>query len=256
MRIGIIGGQSTPSFIKNKESLEIETKYGNIYIQISRLQEHEIFFVQRHGEKSNIPPHKINYRGNIEALAACHVECIFSLGTVGSMKKSIAPGDIVIPHDFIDFTKHRYYTFYDDSRVHIDMTNPFCPFLRNKLIESSEKISSIKMHKNGVYLVTEGPRLETPAEIRYFSEFADIVGMTLIPEITLAREKEMCYASLCIVCNMAAGLQQNMLTANEISVMYKKLEKNVSKLLQTTIESIPDIERNCECKNLLSGAVL
>jgi len=256
MKIGIICGHRIPHLIQNGESLKIETPYGDVSVETVSLHDNEIFFLNRHGENSDIPPHKINYLANIQALASCHAEYIIAIGSVGSLKKNIKPGDFVIPHDFIDFTKSRRYTFFDDGRVHIDMTNPYCPFLRNILINTAKKIDDFtKIYGKGVYLATEGPRLETATEIRFFSQLADIVGMTGVPEIILAREKRMCYASICVVCNMAAGFQSE-LTADEISMLYKEKEQVISKILKSTIESLDDKRRNCNCKNVLSKASL
>jgi len=170
------------------------------------------------------------------------------------MKKNIKPGDFVIPDDFIDFTKTRPTTFFEDKRVHVDMTNPFCSSLRDLLFKNSKKVQGENIHEKGIYLTTEGPRLETAAEIKYFSSFADVVGMTLSPEIILAREKGMCYASLCVVCNMAAGLQ-NRLNVDEISTIYREKEPIFSKILHSTIESIDD-RKQCSCKIDLSKATL
>ena len=254
MKIGLIGGHKIPSLIKNEESIVVETKYGNVSVESSSIGEHKIFFINRHGKESNIPPHKINYLANIDALAASHVSCILSIGTVGSMKKSIKPGDFVIPHDFIDFTKSRIYTFFDGKRVHIDMTDPYCPSLRETMIDTAKKTATVPIHERGVYLATEGPRLETATEIRYFSQFADIVGMTGVPETVLAREMGICYASICVVCNMATGIQKR-LTADEISNLYKKQEPILADFLRNIIKSLHN-ERTCKCKNILSKAIL
>jgi 5'-methylthioadenosine phosphorylase len=254
MKIGIICGSGINSLIKDPEKIIIETDFGDISVEVSKMKKHDLFFINRHGEKSNIPPHKVNYLGNIQAFASSHVECILSIGTVGSMKKNIQPGDFVIPHDFIDFSKSRRQTFFDDKRVHVDMTNPYCSSLRDSLIKNCEKIHGFTFHKKGVYLTTEGPRLETASEIDYFSKFADIVGMTGAQEIVLSRERNICYVALCVVCNLATGLQ-NKLTADEISKIYTTRETTISKILQLTLDSI-DEKRNCYCKNDLSKATL
>jgi 5'-methylthioadenosine phosphorylase len=255
MKIGIVSGHEIQNLIQNEETIKIETSYGDVTVQTAGLRNNEIFFINRHGENSNIPPHKINYLANIQALAACHVDCIFAIGSVGSLKKNIKPGDFVIPHDFIDFTKTRIYTFFDDKRVHVDMTDPYCTPLRNILINTAKKTVSAKIFDKGVYLATEGPRLETAAEIGFFSKFADVVGMTGVPEVVLARERGICYASLCVVCNMAAGLQSK-LTADEIKTLYKEKEPVISKILKFAIESLDDKKRNCNCKDSLSKASL
>jgi len=255
MKIGVIYGHKIPNFVRKTEKIEIETPYGDVNVELAKLCDRDMVLLNRHGEQSNLPPHKINYLGNIWALSACHVDCVLAVGTVGSLKKNIKPGDFVIPHDFVDFIKSRTYTFFDDKRIHVDMTDPYCLSLRNTLIKACKKQgASIKLHDKGVYLATEGPRLETPAEIELFSQYTDVVGMTAVPEIILAREKGICYASLCVVCNMAAGMQSK-LTADEISVLYKKKEPFVSKILKSTVELIEG-KTNCSCKKILSKASL
>ena len=254
MRIGILCGHHMPDLMKNPEKIKIHTPYGDIFLHLSTFGDHEVFFIQRHGEQANLPPHRVNHLGNLHALAVSHVSDVFSVGTVGSMKKTIRPGDLVIPHDFIDATKSRPVTFFDDRRVHVDMTDPFCSSLRELLLKNSKKLKDVTVHDNGVYLVTEGPRLETAAEIQMYSMVADIVGMTLAPEVILAREKGMCFASICLVCNMAAGLQER-LPADEIASLYKKKEPLISKVLQLTIQSL-DEKQSCHCPGDVSKATL
>ena len=254
MNIGILCGHHMPDLMKNPEKITVYTPYGDVVLHTSRIGDHEVFFIQRHGEAANLPPHRVNHLGNIHALAVSHVSNIFSVGTVGSMKNTIHPGDLVIPHDFIDATKSRPITFYDDQRVHVDMTEPFCPPLRNLLLKHSQKHKGVTVHDKGVYLVTEGPRLETAAEIQLYSLVADVVGMTVSPEVVLAREKGMCFVSLCLVCNMAAGLQQR-LPADEIASLYKKKEPLIAQILKSTIQSL-DEKQPCQCPGDVSKATL
>ncbi len=254
MKIGILCGHHMPGLMKNPEDITVHTPYGEIVLSVSTSGEHEIFFIQRHGELANLPPHRMNHLGNISALAASHVTCVFSVGTVGSMQKTIQPGYFVVPHDFIDVTKSRPVTFFDDQRVHVDMTEPFCPSLRELLVKTCRDLPDVVVQDHGVYLVTEGPRLETAAEIQLYSKVADIVGMTLAPEVILAREKGMCFASICLVCNMAAGLQ-NRLQADEITAIYKKKEPLISKILQGAIQSL-DEKQPCQCPSDISKATL
>ena len=254
MRIGILCGHHMPDLMRNPEKITVYTPYGDVVLRTSTIGGHDIFFVQRHGEQSNLPPHRVNHLGNIHALAVSHVSNIFSIGTVGSMKNTIHPGDLVIPHDFIDATKSRPITFYDDQRVHVDMTEPFCPSLRELLFKNCQKLNEVTVHGKGVYLVTEGPRLETAAEIQLYSMVADIVGMTVAPEVILAREKGMCFVSLCLVCNMAAGLQQR-LPVEEIAAIYKKKEPLIAQILKSTIQSL-DEKQSCQCPGDISKATL
>lgn len=253
MKIGILCGHQMPDLMKKAEKIRIDTPYGEIIMYASTLGSHEVFFILRHGEHCNLPPHRVNHRGNIQAFASSHVSSIFSVGTVGSMRKTIRPGDLVIPHDFIDATKARVQTFFDDRRVHVDMTEPFCSTLRDVLKKRCETIPEITCHETGVYLVTEGPRLETAAEITLYSTVADVVGMTLAPEVVLAREKGICFASLCLVCNMAAGLQDR-LTADEITSVYKKKEPLLSRIVSQAIQSLD--ESPCHCPSDVSKATL
>jgi 5'-methylthioadenosine phosphorylase len=254
MRIGILGGHYMRDLIKNPEKIKVYTPYGDIALNTLKIGAYDVFFVQRHGEQANLPPHRINHLGNIHALAASNVSYIFSIGTVGSMKKKIRPGDLVIPHDFIDATKSRPVTFFNDHRVHVDMTEPFCNSLRELVLNNCQRLNNITVHDRGVYLVTEGPRLETAAEIQMYSKVADIVGMTLAPEVILAREKGMCFVSICLVCNMAAGLQDR-LFADEITSIYKEKEPLISKIVKYTIQSL-DKKQSCHCPSDISKATL
>ena len=254
MNIGLLCGHDMPDLLKKPEQIKVDTPYGEIMVYAAKLGAHDVFFVRRHGELGNLPPHMVNHLGNIQALSSCHVSHIISVGTVGSMKKVIRPGDLVVPHDFIDATKSRPMTFFDDQRVHVDMSEPFCSALRDKLIDVCEQTKGLSFQKKGVYLVTEGPRLETAAEIKLYSMVADIVGMTLVPEVVLAREKGICFASLCLVCNMAAGLQDR-LTADEIAAVYEVKEPVISRVVRQTILSL-DENSSCGCPDDVSKATL
>ena len=245
MKIGLICGQEINELINDSEEIIVETNYGNTLINFKKLENNDVFFINRHGENKKIPPHNINYRANIQALKSCNIENIISIFTVGSMKKTILTGDFVIPNDFIDFTKSRCLTYFENDRVHVDMNNPFCPSLRKLLIESCKIVDDKKIHNRGVYLTTEGPRLETSSEINLFSNYADIVGMTLVPEIILAREQNMCYAALCVVCNMAAGLQ-NELKTDEISKTFIDKKPVIIKLIKKSIKNMEN-KKKCKC---------
>lgn len=254
MKIGIISGHVIPGLQKKSETIWVETPYGEICTHLSKFNKHEIYWINRHGDQGHDPPHKINYLGNMHAFASCHVSCIFSVATVGSMKLKIQPGTLVVPDDFIDFTKNRPYSFFDDTRVHVDMTTPFCSSLRQLLIASCTSSEHDLTYDHGVYLATEGPRLETAAEIRFFSKAADIVGMTVVPEVILAREKGICYAAVCLVCNMAAGLQHR-LPADEIASAYKQHKARISTVLMNTIKSM-DAKEKCTCPSTVQKARL
>jgi 5'-methylthioadenosine phosphorylase len=209
----------------------------------------------RHGSKHTIPPHKINYRANIYALHKLGVEKILATNAVGGISNELAPGDIVVPNDFIDFTKLRPTTFFDKAPVtHVDVSEPYCPQLRKMLIEESSRCSA-RVCDHGVLACTEGPRYETPAEIEMFRRLGcNIVGMTGFPEVVLARELEMCYATICYVSNRAAGGQER-LTATGVSEVSRTVLPRIRMILTRVLEGLPYKEAaNCACSSALKNA--
>jgi len=252
-RIGIIGGTGLSPPINEGTKIRVGTPYGpSPTITISTFGGKDVAYLPRHGEKHTQPPHKINYRANIWALHALGVERILATNAVGAINIKYAPGDLAVPSDFVDFTKNRSHTFYDEAPVtHIDVSEPYCPELRKILLKAAENGVERTWH-DVVYVCTEGPRYETPAESRMLRGLGcDVAGMTGIPEVVLARELEMCYASLCFITNMAAGLQKH-LSAELISEGSRKLKHTLQKVLEETIIRIP-WKRSCRCSRTLEG---
>lgn len=254
MTIALIGGSGLEDLMKPHERKRVGTPYGiSETTFIGELERRKVFFLPRHGVDHHVPPHKVNYRANIWALKQLGVERIISTNAVGAINEELKPGQIVIPHDLVDFTRNRPSTFYDGPNViHIDVTTPYCPDVRKALIESAEKLS-IPVVGEAVYGCTDGPRFETPAEIRMMRKMGcDIVGMTNSPEAFLARELEMCYASICYVSNMAAGLQGK-LTVDEVLLKGHESLETLKKILRECVAHIPE-ERSCPCPLALKGA--
>ncbi|MDD3984885.1 MAG: S-methyl-5'-thioadenosine phosphorylase [Methanobacterium sp.] len=250
--IGIIGGTGVYEIVTLGNEIEkrvLKTPYGNSpEISLFKLHDKNIVFMPRHAKEHSYPPHMINYRANIYAMKKLGVERILATNAVGSLERSVTPGDFIIPHDFIDFTKLRNGSFYDDKTVHIDVTEPYCNELRRIIKSSGDVIDG------GVYVCTEGPRFETPAEIHMFHMLGGtIVGMTGIPEAVLARELEMCYASICTVSNYAASISPNNLTIDEVFEIMDRKKHELVKLMDTTISKISE-ERSCYCKGALTCA--
>jgi 5'-methylthioinosine phosphorylase len=187
-------------------------------------------FLPRHGPGHKIPPHKINYRANIRALYEAGVEHIFSVNAVGGIHPEAVPGSLVVPDQLIDYTYGREHTFADtltEHINHIDFTWPFSEPLRQQLIRALDTCGSPRLDK-GVYGCSQGPRLETAAEIRRMqADGCDLVGMTAMPEAALARELGMGYASLCIVVNRAAGLEDAPISMQEIQAV---LDQSVARV--------------------------
>ena len=210
--LAIIGG----SGLCNIEGLEIirreivRTPYGQPSepLIVGNLGGKEVIFLARHGANHDLAPHHINYRANIWALHSVGVKSVVSIASVGSIEKSIKVGDFVIPHQIIDYTYGRNNTFFDglDNPVkHVDFTYPYDMSLREMIIQSVQKLQYNFITK-GVYAATQGPRLETSAEIdRYEKDGATIVGMTAMPEAVLSRELNLSYVAICPVANHAAG---------------------------------------------------
>jgi 5'-methylthioadenosine phosphorylase len=254
MRIGILCGHPIKNLFENGEDVTVDTPYGSVFMSVGAVGSHELFSINRHGKEANIPPQRISYRANIQALSSSNVECVISIGTVGSMNINISPGDFVVPHDFFDMTCCRDKTFFETKRVHVDMTDPFCPTLRKHLISACERNDLTTVHKQGIYIATQGPRLESATEVRFFASIGDIVGMTLIPEVVLAREKGLCFASLCVVCNMAAGIQKN-LPVDEIKKIYVDQEPFIAETIRHTL-GVLSTKKVCECGKKIGKAFL
>lgn len=257
--IGIIGGSGLYNIegIVIKEKIALSTPYGepsDSYI-IADFSGISMVFLPRHGESHSIPPHKINYRANIWGFKKLGVERIIATGATGSIDALMSPGTIIVPDQIIDMTSGREATFFngEEGVVHIDFTEPYCPDLRNTIIEAGNALG-INLRKSGTYLCTNGPRLETKAEIEFYSQIrADIVGMTAMPEACLAREAEICYASIAIVTNYAAGITGKKLTTNEVIENMNKANSVLKNLLKKTLSFLPQI-RKCSCKEALKNS--
>ncbi len=257
MRVGIIGGSGLSESKIKKGSIKIETPYGlpSSPYEIEIFDEVEVLFLRRHGENHSIPPHKVNYRANIWGFKELSTDRIIGIFAVGSLQENIPPGSIVIPDQIIDFTQGmRENTFYEGPQVvHIDFTYPFCPELRSHLCLGAKNLG-IEIFEKGTYICINGPRLETAAEIKFYQNIgAQVIGMTLMPEASLAREVAQCYAALCVVVNYAAGISSSPLTVKEITEKMKESLEKVDKLIKTTIKNLPK-QRDCACKDALKDS--
>ncbi len=250
--IGIIGGSGFYKLLglEDEEKVGVETPFGEVTVTIGIFAGKKVAFIPRHGEKHTVPPHMINYRANVYALFSLGVEKVVATSAVGSLKRDYKPGDILIPDQIIDFTKNRTYTFFNgDFSIklrngktrggvyHADVTSPYCEELRKLIYEASREMG-LKVHYGGTYVCTEGPRFETPAEIRFFQLIGgDVVGMTNSPEVFLFKELDICYALICIITNFAAGMQER-ITQEEVLEIFKKKAPTIAKLIENTIRRI------------------
>lgn len=250
--IGIIGGSGVYEITEKADLIEkklVETEYGKpVEVSILGIDDKEVAFIPRHSGNHSIPPHKINYKANIDALKQIGVNQIIATNSVGSLNVNMPPGSFVLPTDFLDFSQDRDKTFYHDKVVHVDVTEPYCSKINETIAICGDVIVG------GTYVCTEGPRFETPAEIQMFKMLGgDIVGMTGLPEVVLAREREICYSSICIVSNFAAGISDNKLTIDEVFEFMEKKKVELVDLIFETIKKL-DISSDCECRHSLDGA--
>jgi len=228
---------------------EVETPYGRLPLIRSRMKGIKVAFLSRHGE-DHLPPHRVNYLALVCAAKRSGAGAVISINTVGSMAGH-APGSIFIPSDFVEFTSCRPNTFFDDRVIHVDMSQPYCPALRSALAEAAEAAG--RQAAEGVYVCAQGPHLESPAQIRMMRQFGDVVGMTGYPEVALAREAGLCYASLCLVTNPAAGMSGSRLALTGISDLMKNNHDAVMEIVQQAAMLFP-AERPCRCRSALDDA--
>jgi 5'-methylthioadenosine phosphorylase len=251
--IAIIGGSGVGSLdiFEQKSELEIQTPYGqpSDKIQILKFGDLEVAFLPRHGPNHTIPPHLVNYRANIYALKSIGVDTIISLSAVGSLKEEYKPKEIALTDQFIDMTKSRKNTFYENGKVvHISAADPFCQQLRT--IASAIPLIA---HKKGTYVCIEGPRFSTRAESKLWRVMgADVVGMTLCPEAMLAREQELCYLNIAAVTDYDVWAERPVNNKEVIETMKHNVEK-MKDILKVLLPKIP-AERTCECRTALKDA--
>ncbi len=253
-RLAVIGGTGLEEFFPDELETRVGTPYGpSAPIFMSRRGSKDIVFMKRHGYRHSVPPHKINYRANICALHSLGVERILASNAVGAIDPGFSVRDFVVPSDFVDFTRSRISTFYDEAPVtHVDVSDAYCPELREALIKAAGSCGSA-VQDHGTYVCTEGPRYESPAEIRMFQMLGcSVVGMTGLPEAILARELGVCYASLCYVTNMAAGIG-GWISAEDVVAKGREIGKNMQKVTLKALELVPN-RRGCNCSDSLEGA--
>ncbi len=241
--IAVFGGVGFSSHGDCK-SRQVKTPYGDVTAYITSIKGRSVAIIPRHAKEIHIPPHRVNYRANVWAVNFLGVKRVISTNSVGSMRGHPV-GSFVVLDDFIDFTRSRPSTFYDDKTVHVDVAEPYCPEIKAALKYALGKKGL--SYTEGVYACTEGPRFETRAEIRMMSQFADVVGMTGVPEVVLAKELGLCYASLAIVTNQACGMTTQKLTADEVTEVVGKAQDSIFEILSDAIETIPET-RNCMCR--------
>lgn len=248
MESAIIAGTGVynlPGFEFEKQV--VETVYGSALVNVGRKDGFELAFLARHGLDHTTPPHKINYKANIMALHQLGIKQVIAIYAVGSINRAIPPAGMAVLSDLLDFTSGRPLSFYEGGKsglAHTSMDEPYCPVLSQRLLQLAPEYG-LTLHPGAVYVCTNGPRLETPAEIRMFAGLGgDVVGMTGQPEATLARELKIHFAAVAYSINWAAGLEKSIQFVGE---GMEEAKKNLSLLLIRTLQENP--EKSCNCEN-------
>jgi 5'-methylthioadenosine phosphorylase len=251
IEIAIIGGSGLyqPSMLTETAEIEVETPYGSIQPVLGRSGERRVAFLARHGRDHSVLPHQVNYRANLWGLKQLGVQRILAVTAVGSLRREIGPGSLVVLDQFLDFTKQRPLTFFEQGnvhRAHVDVSFPYCPELR-EAIKRAAFGRGLEIHDGGCYVCAEGPRYETAAEIRMYQMLGGaVVGMTGVPEVVLARELGICYAGISVVTNWAAGIQPEPLAHADVVRLMAENQARIIDLIGACLGSIA-AERGCEC---------
>jgi len=257
VEIGIFGGTGIydSGLLENAQEIDIETPYGkpSDTITVGIFNGRKIAFLPRHGKKHTIPPHMINFKANIWAFKELGITRIIAPSAVGSLKEELEPGHFALPSQFLDFTKSRNGSFSELGRViHISVAEPFCPELQSSILKVTES-QDLKMHRDCTYLCIEGPRFSTKAESKFYrTTGADIIGMTLVPECQLAREAQMCYASISTVTDYDVWAEKPVTAKEVLETLSKNVEKT-KRMLTELINQIPKT-RSCSCVKALEEA--
>lgn len=242
-RIGLIGGSGLDSWGAPGREINAPTPFGDASAALAlfALHGHELLFLPRHGTRHDIAPHRVNYRANIHALHEHGATAVITINAVGSMNRSMPPGSLAVPDQLVDYTWGREQSFCDGdcgALEHVEFAEPFTPGWRNRLIAAAADVR-ITVADRACVAVTQGPRLETAAEIqRLIRDGCDLVGMTNMPEAGLARELGLPYATLAIVSNFAAGLEAEPITHADIQHTLAGSMERARQVLEKLLESL------------------
>ncbi len=249
-KIGIIGGSGLddPKLLTDSREIEVATKYGkpSSTLTIGKLEGVDVVILARHGKGHTIYPTGVNFRANIAALKQQGCTHILATTACGSLREEIKPWHLVFPDQFIDFTKHRALTFHDEKVIHTPMAEPFCSILRELLSDTARELG-LAHHNKGTVITIEGPRFSTKAESHMFRGWnADIINMSTVPEVILAREAGICYQAIAMSTDYDCWKEgEEPVTWNMIVERMKTNADNVKKLLITAIPKIK--EEKCSC---------
>jgi 5'-methylthioadenosine phosphorylase len=255
--IGVFGGSGFYDFLEDPEEITLDTPYGPpaAPITIGTIGERRVAFLPRHGRDHEFPPHRVPYRANVWAMRELGVTRLFAPSAAGSLRRNIPPKTFVVTDQVIDFTKSRPNTFYDGpATTHVSFADPYCPVIREALVHAALELG-IDHRVGGTMVVIEGPRFSTRAESKMFSQLGgDVIGMTQFPEVTLARELELCFANVALVTDYDVGVDEiEPVSHAEVLKVFGQNIDALRELLFAAIPAVP-VERTCPCASALGGS--
>ncbi len=259
--LGILGGSGLYALagLRDPREIRVETPFGSPSdaVIVGTMQGRSVAFLARHGREHRLIPSEINYRANVYALKSLGVERLFSASAVGSLREDVRPRDVLIPDQFVDRTRGRSATFFGDGiAAHVSLADPFCPELR-RLLSAASHQQGVRVHEEGTYLCMEGPAFSTRAESRLYRAWGmDVIGMTNLTEAKLAREAEICYATLALVTDYDCWHDEE--ADVSVDAVLENLRANTAlagRILSAALAATP-IERSCTCGEALRSAIL
>jgi 5'-methylthioadenosine phosphorylase len=259
--LGVIGGSGLYDFpaLENKKDLVVDTPFGEPSSSIisGEILGKPVAFLARHGIGHVYTPSEVNYRANIYALKSIGVDRIVSISACGSLREDFAPGHIVIPDQIFDFTHKRHRSFFGDGVVvHAGVAEPYCSDLSGFVFEAVKETNAV-VHCNGTYITIEGPRFSTKAESKLYRDWGmSIIGMTASPEVFLAREAEICYATMAHVTDYDVWhTSEQPVTVEMVIKVLLENTKIAQKAITNLVEKLPD-KKTCECQDAIKDAVI
>lgn len=252
IKVGIIGGSGldNPGLLTEYKTIELKTPFGqpSSVLTTGKLENIEVVIIARHGIDHSILPTKVPYQANVWALKEAGCTHLLATTACGSLRENYKPGDFVFLDQFIDFTKHRNLTFYEDKVIHTPMADPFCPSLRKCLVAKAKELK-FSYHNQGTIITIEGPRFSTKAESNLFRVWqADVINMSTVPEVILARELGLCYQAIAMVTDYDCWQEKEKPVTWELIV--EQMNKNVGNIKKLLVTTIPTINyTKCTCRN-------
>jgi 5'-methylthioadenosine phosphorylase len=251
--VAIIGGTGFYSFLADAEEHAVTTPYGDpsAPVAIGTVAGRRVAFLPRHGRRHEYPPHGINYRANLWALAALGVRQVLAPCAVGGLSDAVAPGDLVVPDQLVDRTTSRVSSYVETGATHVPFADPYCPRLSDALVGAAADV-----RRGGTMVVIEGPRFSTRAESQWYAaQGGTLINMTGAPEAALARELRLCYAALALVTDMDAGVEGEGVGQAEVFARFRENLARLTELLTAAVAALPD-PAGCACSTWADGIEL